>query len=152
MGGRVTVTPLPVKPLRGMRRLRGNFNWFFRGASDGAASGPALKSAENDYLEITLTDSSLVENPLPLLRQRFPWILSVRQEEALAFLRENSAALSSAAGRRQERRSPAEDFEDFLADIYGDPEAPGLENPAPEHREKAGLFRELLAEIEQGPP
>ncbi|MDR1352866.1 MAG: exonuclease subunit SbcD [Treponema sp.] len=143
--GGVTVTPVPVKPLRGLRRLRGNFSRFFSDASD-----PALKEAENDYLEIILGDSSLVENPLPLLRRRFPWILSVKQEEALAFLRGNFPALPRAAESEygQERRGPAEDFEDFLADIYGDPEGAGLEDLARENREKIELFRELLAEIE----
>ncbi|MDR2052290.1 MAG: exonuclease SbcCD subunit D [Treponema sp.] len=137
----VTVTPVPVRPLRRMKRLRGNFNRFFRDTAD-----PALKEAENDYLEIILDDSSLVENPLPLLRRRFPRILSVRQEEALACLRKNFPALSSASNMKQERRSPVEDFEDFLAGIYGDPGASGLENLV---REKIDLFRELLAEIEQ---
>ncbi|MDR0709071.1 MAG: exonuclease subunit SbcD [Spirochaetaceae bacterium] len=140
----VTVTPVPVKPLRRLRRLRGNFNRFFRNIED-----PALAEAENDYLEIILDDSSLVENPLPLLRQRFPRILSVRQEEALAFLRGNFPSPDHALNRNEERRSPAEDFEDFLADIYGDPEAPGLESLALKNREKTDLFRELLAEIEQ---
>jgi exonuclease SbcD len=125
-----------------MRKLRGSFDRFFRD-NDGE-----LKEAEDDYLEIILTDSSLVENPLPLLRRRFPWILSVRQEEALAFLRENFPSLPH--GPQRERRSSVEDFEDFLADIYGDPAASGLENLAAENREKIELFRELLAEIEQG--
>jgi exonuclease SbcD len=134
----VSVTPVPVRPLRKMKRLRGNFDRFFR---DNDAE---LKEAENGYLEIVLTDSSLVENPLPLLRRRFPWILSIRQEEALAFLRENFPS----RGPQHERRSPVEDFEDFLADIYGDPAASGRENLAVENREKIGLFRELLAELE----
>jgi exonuclease SbcD len=90
-----------------------------------------------------------VENPLPLLRQRFPHILSVRQEEALAFLRGNIPSSSHVSDRKEERRSPVEDFEDFLADIYGDPEAPGLEGLAQENREKTDLFQELLAEIDQ---
>jgi exonuclease SbcD len=128
-----------------LRRLRGNFSRFFRDTAD-----PALREAENDYLEIILDDSNLVENPLPLLRQRFPRILSVRQEEALASLRGNFPAASPASGSREERRSPVEDFEDFLADIYGDAGASGLEDLARENREKTGLFRELIAELEQG--
>jgi exonuclease SbcD len=143
LGSSVTVTPVPVKPLRRLRKLKGNFSRFFRDSSD-----PVLKEAENDYLEITLNDSNLVENPLPLLRQRFPWILSVKQEEALASLRGNFPAPFQAADYGQERRGPAEDFEDFLADIYGNPEAAGLEDLARENREKIGLFRELLAETE----
>ncbi|MDR1411083.1 MAG: exonuclease subunit SbcD [Spirochaetaceae bacterium] len=146
LGDSVTVTPVPVKPLRGLRRLRGDFSRFFRDSSD-----PVLKEAENDYLEIILGDSSLVENPLPLLRRRFPWILSVKQEEALAVLRGNFPALSRTAEYGQERRGPVEDFEDFLSDIYGDPEEAGLEDLARENREKIGLFRELLAEIEAAP-
>ncbi|MDR3336589.1 MAG: exonuclease SbcCD subunit D [Treponema sp.] len=131
----LTVEPLPVRPLRRLRKLRGSFNYFYRES----AGDPEISKAEKDYIEIHLTDQGLVENPLPLLRQRFPWILSIRQEAALSRLREGVPREEGAAGAVRERRTTVEDFEDFLTGIYGAPD-----------NEKIALFRELLEEAERG--
>lgn len=133
----VMVMPIPVKPLRGLQSLRGSFNYFFRDSVHDAA----VTNAEKDYLEIILTDTSLVENPLAILRRRFPWILSIKQDRAFAALRagDGESGGSITAPSHTERRSTALDFEDFLAEIYGEGDD-----------EKTGLFRELLAEVEQG--
>jgi exonuclease SbcD len=128
--GAPELKPIPVKPLRKMRSLRGPFNYFFQeGQKD-----PVLEEAKEDYLEITLTGRSLVENPLALLRRRFPRILSVKQDEALAAFAAGRLPESSPAAA--ERRSPAEDFAEFLTEIYGARE-----------EEKLSLFRELLASL-----
>jgi exonuclease SbcD len=131
------VIPIPVRPLRRLRRLRGSFSFFFRDS----AEDPAIIEAEKDYLEISLDDTTLVENPLALLRPRFPRLLSIRQEEAFARL---AAGNSEAAGEAypshgSQKRSPAEDFAEFLSGIYG--EADG---------EKLALFGELLSELKGG--
>jgi exonuclease SbcD len=131
----LTVDPLPVRPLRRLRKLRGSFNYFYREST----GDPEIAKAEKDYIEIYLTDQGLVENPLPLLRQRFPWILSIRQEAALSRLREGVPGEKGAVGTARERRTTVEDFEDFLTGIYGAPD-----------NEKIALFRELLGEVERG--
>jgi exonuclease SbcD len=125
------VSPIPVRPLRKLRSLRGPFSHFFRDQD------PALTEAEGDYLEISLTGRSLVENPLALLRRRFPRLLSVRQDEALAAFAEGMIPLQTPGGGGGERRSPGEDFADFLAEIYGQADD-----------EKIRLFGELLAAAE----
>jgi exonuclease SbcD len=136
----LTVEPVAMRPLRRLRSLRGTFDYFFRDE----AKDPLLKEAENDYIEAVLTDPGLTENPLVLLRRRFPWILSVKQEAAFAAFRASIAGADIPAGAAAEtggRRSPVEDFEDFLLEIYGGED--------PEKSEKLEAFRELLEELEK---
>ncbi|GHV76912.1 nuclease SbcCD subunit D [Spirochaetia bacterium] len=133
--GKVTVTPIPVRPLRKLRRIRGGFNFFFRDS----AEDPAIREAAKDYLEISLDDTALVENPLALLRGRFPWLLSIRQNEAFARLAAQDTGVTGEAALPGRKRSPAEDFADFLRGIYGEADS-----------EKMALFGELFAELERG--
>ncbi|GHT85393.1 nuclease SbcCD subunit D [Spirochaetia bacterium] len=132
-GAAPALNPIPVRPLRHLRRLRGSFNFFFRDS----AENPALNEAAKDYLEISLDDTALVENPLALLRGRFPHLLSIRQGEA--FTRLAARDSGAAAETPSRKRSPAEDFADFLTGIYGEADP-----------EKLALFGELLAELEGG--
>jgi exonuclease SbcD len=152
------ISPIPVRPLRRLRRLRGPFGRFFKGearpapAENASGEGPAenaliegvLVEAEGEYLEIALTGPRLVENPLALLRPRFPWLLSIKQDEAFAALcRTEGSPLSAglqpeAAG---ERRSPVDDFGDFLTELYGEADAG-----------KLALFKELLQEAAREEP
>jgi exonuclease SbcD len=144
------VNPIPVRPLRRLRRLRGPFNRFFKGqagavpAEDTPGEGPAesvLTGAAAEYLEIALTDPHLVENPLTLLRPRFPWLLSIKQDEAFAALYRTDGGPLSAGPQGEapgERRSPVDDFADFLAGLYGEIDAG-----------KLALFRELLQEADR---
>jgi exonuclease SbcD len=132
-GVNLTVEPIAMRPLRKLRSLRGSFGYFFR---DGAKD-PLLKEAEGDYIEVVLTDPGLTENPLALLRRRFPWLLSVKQEAAFAVLRA-ARPDSIPAAKSGDRRSPVEDFEDFLHEIYGDADS--------ERAEKLEAFKELLEE------
>ena len=131
-GAAPAVKPVPVKPLRKVRRLRGSFGFFFKDS----AEDPAVIEAAKDYLEISLDDEDLVENPLALLRSRFPFLLAIRQGAAFArFAAEQSGPETGTF--HGEKRSPAEDFAEFLTGIYGEAE-----------RDKLDLFEELLAELE----
>jgi exonuclease SbcD len=100
---------------------------------------PEIVEAEKDYLEISLTDDAVVENPLPLLRGRFPWLMSVRQGALDRIVREE--AMTAGNFRNEERRSPADDFADFLTGIYGEADP-----------EKIVLFRELLEDLDKETP
>jgi hypothetical protein len=119
-----------------MWSLKGSFDYFFRDAG----KDPVLKEAETGYLEAVLTDAALTENPLVLLRPRFPGILSVKQDAAFTALKA-SAARTDTLARSGERRGPVEDFGDFLAEIYGEDD-PGRD-------EKIQAFKELLEESEK---
>jgi exonuclease SbcD len=132
-GAAPTVEAIPVRPLRRVRRLRGSFNFFFRDS----AEDPAMLEAAKDYLEISLEDEGLVENPLALLRQRFPFLLSIRQGEAVARFVAEQSGLHTGTVSSGKKRSPAEDFAEFLTSIYGEAD-----------RDKLALFEELLAELE----
>lgn len=131
------VIPIPVRPLRKLHRFRGSFNFFFRDSAEDSA----IVEAEKDYLEISLDDTTLVENPLALLRPRFPRLLSIRQENAFARLAAGNSGITTEAylPRGGLKRSPAEDFADFLSGIYGEADS-----------EKLALFGELLSELEGG--
>jgi exonuclease SbcD len=104
---RCKVKTLPFAPLRPLRRLSGPFENFLKDKS------AALKEAENCFLEITLLGGSLTENALPILRQRFPYLLLVRQDEARA------AITAEEPVRRTGNRSVLDDFGEFLEEIYG---------------------------------
>jgi exonuclease SbcD len=105
---RCTVKSLPFAPLRPLRRLSGPFEHFLKDKS------AALKEAENCFLEITLSGGSLTENALPILRQRFPYLLLVRQDEARA------AITAKEPVRRTGSRNVLDDFGEFLEEIYGE--------------------------------
>ncbi|MDR2109718.1 MAG: hypothetical protein LBP32_00260, partial [Spirochaetaceae bacterium] len=126
-GKTVKVVPIPVRPPRGLSRLRGPFGFFLRDEAKDAA----LLAAEGNYVEISLTDQGLVENPLALLRRRFPWLLSIKQEAAFAVIA-SGRALPPEPGKK---RNIEDDFAGFLTEIYGTPD-PG----------KLRLFREILRE------
>jgi exonuclease SbcD len=132
-GAAPAVKPIPVKPLRGVRRLRGSFSFFFRDSTE----DPAMIEAAKDYLEISLDDEGLVENPLALLRPRFPFLLSIRQGTAFARFAAEQSGLEAGTELSGRKRSPAEDFAEFLTSIYGEAE-----------EDKLALFAELLAELE----
>ncbi len=131
-GQAVTVTPLPLRPLRRLRRRSGGFETFLEGSTL-AEDGTDFRE---DYLELTLTDSGLVDNPLALLRRRFPQLLAVRQGNTPAAFPGASAA-PAPIGDGPPRRGAAEDFELFLQDLYG--------TAAPAELD---LFRELSREAE----
>lgn len=101
-----------IKPPRRLRRLSGAFDSFLEPG--------AFADCREDYLEIALEDMRLTENPLVLLRDRFPYLLSVKQDSALAAARAAEGSLSPLPGPGSGgRRGAIEDFQAFLTDLYG---------------------------------
>ncbi|MDR0558308.1 MAG: exonuclease SbcCD subunit D [Treponema sp.] len=137
------VEPIPITPLRKMTRLKGEFASFLQGASEGA------KEAASDYLEITLTGTTLIENPLSLLSRRFPYLLRIDQSDAVnARLRERTAGLKNLRNMKETgaAQAPAvkkndivDDFSIFLDEIYGDKDV---------YVEELALFKDMLLETE----
>ncbi len=104
----VSVTDVPVTPFRAVTRLSGSFADFHSGSAHDARAA--------DWLEITLTDSSLVANPIGLLRAKFPYLLSVRQ----GALGASSASDPTVAGEANgQTRDPVSDFCRFEEMLYG---------------------------------
>jgi exonuclease SbcD len=120
------VTTLPFKPLRPLRRLSGPFEHFLK---DRNAS---LAEAEHCFLEITLSGGSLTENALPILRQRFPHLLLVRQDEARAVITAGEPV------RKTGSRNVCDDFREFLEEIYGEADGGKLRS-----------FAEILQNLEE---
>jgi len=132
------IEKIPVKPLRKTTSLAGPFERF---AGDISADSE-LSAAKDDYLEIRLSDRGITENARDILRKRFPYLLSLRQNEAIAGL---SSALAARAqdgeGPHGERRSLSADFRDFLANLYGEADTPDISA-------EIELFNTLLAGVE----
>jgi exonuclease SbcD len=70
--GALVATPVAVVPLRPMSRLASTYQDFLE--------SPVWREFESHYLELTLTDASLVSQPLDRLRLRFTNILSLSQQ------------------------------------------------------------------------
>ena len=81
--GALTVTALPVKSLRRVVKISGNFEELCR--SDEYAQ------YANDYIECTYTDPVIAENAVVRLREKFPLLLSVKQQAFDAAQNERSA-------------------------------------------------------------
>ena len=142
------VERIPIAPLKRVSAISGPFASFFQ-----EKLSDEIKAVQNDYLEISLTDKTLVENPLVLLRQRFPFILSIKQSEAIsARLLENSAKLKDQLvneGTQQLARNIADDWTDFLIDVRGLANESGEAGFSEEIAGEIALFREFLAEAER---
>lgn len=117
------VAPIPIRPARRVSRLAGSFDSFME--------AHAHDDKREDYLEISLSDGHLTENPLAVLRTRYPNLLSVRQDAALAA----AGAAFSAAIRPADRRDAADDFRAFLCELYGEAD-----------EEKTALFKTIASE------
>ncbi len=121
----LSVTPIKVKPARKVTRLRGQFMDFF--------SSPQYASYIEDYLEIELTDSALQESPLQRLKERFPYILSVKQNILWEI---QDADIAAKAG---EETDPLESFVCFEKYLYP-------EQKESELKEKKEIFASALEE------
>jgi exonuclease SbcD len=144
--GPPVVTPLEIEPLRKMRRLSGDFDYFYN------KQDALLHEAENDYLELQLTGDHLVTQPANLLAPYYPHILTITQTAALRMLNEAQRKNSLLIRNAQEdgTRNIEHDFAAFLNDVYG-VYGDGSENSEKNGAafvEKARLFQEIRKEIE----
>jgi exonuclease SbcD len=134
------VTPLEIEPLHKMRRLSGDFEYFYN------KQDALLREAENDYLELQLTGDHLVTQPANLLASYYPHILTITQTAALRMLteaqRKNSVLMRNA--EEEGAQNIKDDFAAFLEDLYGDRD----ENNGAAFAEKTRLFNEIRKEIE----
>jgi exonuclease SbcD len=134
------ITPIEIEPLHKMRRLSGEFDYFYNKKDE------LLHEAKNDYLEIQLTGDTLVTQPANLLAPYYSNILTITQTAALRILNEakkkNSLIMRGAEEAGTENIES--DFAAFLDDLYGGRDA---ENGTV-LSEKEKLFQEIRKEIE----
>jgi exonuclease SbcD len=134
------ITPIEIEPLHKMRRLSGDFDYFYH------KKDALLHEAENDYLEIQLTGDSLITQPAHLLAAYYPNILTITQTAALRVLneakRKNSLIMRSA--EEAGAQNIESDFAAFLDDVYGARD----EKIDAALAEKQRLFQEIRREIE----
>ncbi|MDR0637634.1 MAG: exonuclease SbcCD subunit D [Spirochaetaceae bacterium] len=138
-GGRPPVVmPLPIEPLHAMRRLSGDFEYFYN------KKDALLQKAENDYLELQLTGDNLVTQPANLLAPYYPHILTITQTAALRMLNEAQRKNSLLIRNAEEVEDIGYDFAAFLDDVYGGRD----EDNGAAFAEKERLFNEIRKEIE----
>lgn len=130
-GAEPSVTSIPIKPLHRVVSLKGSFDEFL--------NSKTYDEYKDCIIEIESTEDSIVENPVMLLRKKFPLLLSFKQDNA--FEKISSAEM---AGRRSdissENLSINSQFELFLKEIHG--------NFDGNETEKA-LFDELFAKMKE---
>ena len=68
----LSIERIPIAAERPLKRLEDSFAAFF--------TGHTYDEWSSCYLEITLTDSEVITHPMQLLRQKFPFLLSIRQK------------------------------------------------------------------------
>lgn len=111
----ISVRKIPVSPLHKTSCLKGKFEDFYRLDKN---KNPELYEMRNDYIELTCTDSILIENPVAKLRENFPNILSVKQE---CLAKQNAKEISKRDfDKNSENFSPSQIFENFLKDVVPD--------------------------------
>lgn len=104
------VTRIPVKPLHKVASLTGTFDEFF--------SSNKYDGYKDCFLEIESTEDSIIENPVVLLRKKFPYLLSFKQERAFEQLSSAEMADRRATISNNELSINSQ-FELFIKEIYG---------------------------------
>lgn len=130
-GAEPSVTAIPIKPLHRVVSLKGSFDEFL--------NSKTYDEYKDCFIEIESTEDTIIENPVMLLRKKFPLLLSFKQDNA--FEKISSAEM---AGRRSdissENLSINSQFELFLKEIHG--------NFDGDESEKM-LFDELFAKMKE---
>ncbi|MGN0764665.1 MAG: exonuclease SbcCD subunit D [Aristaeellaceae bacterium] len=105
----LTLRTLPLAPLREMRELRGDYMTL--------TSRAFYQQQDTDaYLHLTLTDEEDVPDAAARLRVIYPNLMKIDYDNA-----RTRAKADFSVGAQEDRRSPAELFEDFYALQNGQP-------------------------------
>ena len=103
-----SIKKIPIEPLRKMTQLEGSFSDFF--------SKDRFDAHREEYLEIKLKDANLIENPMQLLRSKFPYLLSINQSYALS-KQEGSSLLTERKEVLEKKNSFADILNLFIKDV-----------------------------------
>ncbi|MGB9685398.1 MAG: exonuclease SbcCD subunit D C-terminal domain-containing protein, partial [Rectinema subterraneum] len=133
--GHLTVSPIALEPLRKMKRVRGSFSELTKETPE---------PADQDYIEVVLTDTYPVYNAFSELAKRFPNLAGVQQEafQQIALGAGDNLGASaqpwlSLSRERNVHTAVLEDFRSFAKYILD-------EEPA---EELVAAFEALIAEM-----
>jgi len=105
-GRPAAVESVPVVPRRDVRRVRGRFDELI------SATGDELGWAHDCYVEVVLTDTEPILDPVQKLRRVFPHLLSLRRETQVGV-----AAGPVGGGTAIRSRDTFELFHEFFFDV-----------------------------------
>ena len=123
----LTIERIPIISERPLKRLEGSFADFFTEHLYDEWSGC--------YLEITLNDAEVIAHPMQLLRQKFPFLLSIRQKSFMNQEEQEEEQLTLRERTAEDPLTLAENFNRFESLINGEP-----------NRMKQELFEQLCKE------
>ena len=123
----LTIERIPIISERPLKRLEDSFADFFTEHLYDEWSGC--------YLEITLNDAEVIAHPMQLLRQKFPFLLSIRQKSFMNQEQQEEEQLTLRERTAEDPLTLAENFNRFESLINGEP------NPM-----KQELFEQLCKE------
>ncbi|MBE5793894.1 MAG: exonuclease SbcCD subunit D [Clostridiales bacterium] len=126
--GQLTVSSLPLIPMRELRKLKGSFEML---------TSPAFYQTQDRdaYLQITLTDEELIPNAMQTLRLIYPNLLNLLFDN-----RRTASNQIIDADDRAEEREP----EEYFAELYQ------LQNNQPMTEEQYQYIRHLVTQIREG--
>ena len=132
---KVTVSTIDFKPLHKIASLQGNFSEFFQGKE--------FDNYKDYYLEITLNNSEIVMSPMQLLKNKFPYLLSIKQNALPTqnkVEKTNNNEMKKNDSTKDSKQRILENFELFLKDIYKD-------ELTEDQKKEVDLFTKLSGEI-----
>lgn len=119
---------IPIISERPLKRLEDSFAAFF--------TEHTYDEWGSCYLEITLTDSDVITNPMQLLRQKFPFLLSIRQKSFIDSLHAGTDQLTAREQSGQDPHTLLDNFNRFETLINGE-----------SNQLKQELFEQLCKEV-----
>ena len=109
----LTIERIPIISERPLKRLEGSFADFFTEHLYDEWSGC--------YLEITLNDAEIIAHPMQLLRQKFPFLLSIRQKSFMNQEQQEEEQLTIRERTAEDPLTLTENFNRFESLINGEP-------------------------------
>ncbi|MDR2356895.1 MAG: exonuclease SbcCD subunit D [Oscillospiraceae bacterium] len=134
--GNITITALPLVPLRDMREIRGELEELL-GSDKFTDAGATARAGRDDYLRVILTDEDEIIDPMGKLRSVYPNVMALDFENSRT--RADMLNILPDAGAA-ETLSPYELFGEFFLDTQG----------AAMSAEQAKIVRELLETEDEG--